>query len=58
MLRGLEGIQVKEGSIGFIDLNNGRIYYRDYDLAGLANMTSFKEMTYLLRGKGAKCRKD
>ena len=49
---GLEGIQVKESSICYIDLDNGKIYYRGYDLAELANMASFEEVTYLLlRGK-------
>ncbi len=49
---GLEGVQVKESSICYIDLDNGKIYYRGYDLAELANMASFEEVTYLLlRGK-------
>ncbi|MFP3159898.1 MAG: citrate synthase/methylcitrate synthase [Vulcanisaeta sp.] len=45
---GLEGIQVKESGICFIDLDNGRIYYRGYDLTELANMAGFEEVTYLL----------
>ena len=45
---GLRGIAVSESKISFVDGVNGRLLYRGYDIADLAEHSSFEETSYLL----------
>jgi len=45
---GLEGLYVNESSICYIDVTQGKIYYRGYDLEDLVAKASFEEVAYLL----------
>jgi citrate synthase len=46
--RGLEGVLVDESAISRIDGDAGRLIYRGYPIADLAEDTSFEEVLYLL----------
>ncbi len=48
MYPGLEGVEVKESEICFIDLENSKIWYRGYDLEELAQYSTYEETVYLL----------
>lgn len=45
---GLRGITVSESKISFVDGVNGRLLYRGYSIADLAEHSSFEETCYLL----------
>src|SRR5688500_3366161 len=45
---GLRGITVSESKISFVDGVNGRLLYRGYSIADLAENSSFEETSYLL----------
>jgi citrate synthase len=46
--RGLEGVVVAENHICIVDGVNGRLYYRGYTIADLAENCSYEETAYLL----------
>ncbi len=46
--RGLEGAITNESSIGYVDGQEGKLVYRGYDVADLAEHSSFEETAYLL----------
>lgn len=45
---GLEGIVVAESSLSLVDGENGKLYYRGYDVPELAARCSFEEVAHLL----------
>lgn len=45
---GLRGITVSESKISFVDGVNGRLLYRGYNIADLAENSTFEETSYLL----------
>jgi len=47
-IRGLEGVVAAETSLSFVDGDNGKLYYRGYDIDELAGRISFEEAVYLL----------
>jgi len=46
--RGLDGYIAGETSIGYSDSENGKLWYRGYDVEELAAKSSFEEVAYLL----------
>ncbi len=46
--RGLEGVYVDESSVGKVDGQEGRLYYRGYPIAQLSDNSDFEETAYLL----------
>jgi len=46
--RGLEGVLVAESTLSYIDGSEGRLVYRGYDIADLAEHASYEETLYLL----------
>ena len=46
--RGLEGVVALDSELSFIDGKQGELAYRGYDIADLAQHTSFEEVAYLL----------
>lgn len=46
--KGLEGVVIAESSLSFVDGQNGKLYYRGYDVPELAAKASFEEVAYLL----------
>ena len=46
--KGLEGVLVAESSLSSIDGEAGRLVYRGYDIADLAEQASYEEVLYLL----------
>lgn len=46
--RGLEGVVAANTRLSFVDGENGKLYYRGYDIDQLAGRTSFCETVYLL----------
>ncbi|PSQ10360.1 citrate synthase [Halobacteriales archaeon QS_5_70_15] len=46
--KGLEGVLVAESSLSFIDGDEGKLVYRGYDIADLAQGASYEEVVYLL----------
>jgi citrate synthase len=47
-VRGLEGVVAANTSLSFVDGQNGKLYYRGYDIDELAGRASFVETVYLL----------
>ncbi|MBM3696400.1 MAG: citrate synthase, partial [Actinobacteria bacterium] len=47
-IRGLEGVVAAETSLSFVDADNGRLYYRGYDIDELAGRVCFEEAVHLL----------
>jgi citrate synthase len=47
-VRGLEGVVAAETSLSYVDGENGKLYYRGYDIDELAGKICFEEATYLL----------
>ena len=48
LIRGLEGVVAAETQLCDLDGANGRLAYRGYDLADLARLATFEQVTYLL----------
>jgi citrate synthase len=48
LIRGLEGVVAAETQLCDLDGANGRLAYRGYDIADLAQRASFEEVVYLL----------
>jgi citrate synthase len=46
--KGLEGVVVAETALSEVDGENGRLIYAGYDIADIANNTTFEEVVYLL----------
>ncbi len=46
--KGLEGAITNESRIGYVDGQNGKLVYRGYDVADLAEHSNFEEVVYLL----------
>ena len=46
--RGLEGVYITESSVGKVDGQAGKLYYRGYAIADLAKNSDFEETAYLL----------
>jgi citrate synthase len=47
-VRGLEGVVAAETSLSFVDGQNGKLYYRGYDIDELAGKVSYEEVVHLL----------
>jgi len=47
-VRGLEGVVAAETSLSFVDGQNGKLYYRGYDIDELACKVSYEEVVHLL----------
>ena len=47
-VRGLEGIVAAETSLSYVDGQNGKLYYRGYDIDELAGRAHYEEIVYLL----------
>jgi len=47
-IRGLEGVVAAETSLSFVDADNGKLYYRGYDIDELAGRVCFEEAVHLL----------
>jgi len=47
-VRGLEGIVAADTTLSFVDGQNGKLYYRGYDIDQLAGKVSFEEVVHLL----------
>jgi len=48
LIRGLEGVVAAETQLCDLDGANGRLAYRGYDIADLARLATFEQVTYLL----------
>src|SRR5262249_22028803 len=48
LIRGLEGVVAAETQLCDLDGANGRLAYRGYDIADLAQQATFEQVTYLL----------
>ena len=48
LIRGLEGVVAAETQLCDLDGANGRLAYRGYDIADLAQQSTFEQVTYLL----------
>ena len=48
LIRGLEGVVAAETHLCDLDGANGRLAYRGYDIADLAQQATFEQVTYLL----------
>lgn len=46
--KGLEGVVVAETALSYIDGENGRLVYRGYEIADLAERATFEEVAHLL----------
>lgn len=47
-LRGLEGVVAADTSLSYVDGQNGKLYYRGYDIDELAGRVSFEEVIHIL----------
>jgi len=47
-VRGLEGVVAAETSLSYVDGQNGKLYYRGYDIDELAGRVHYEEVVYLL----------
>ncbi len=47
-VRGLEGVVAADTSLSFVDGQNGKLYYRGYDIAQLAGKVGYEEVAHLL----------
>ncbi len=47
-IRGLEGIVAADTSLSFVDGQNGKLYYRGYDIDELAGRITFEEVVHIL----------
>jgi citrate synthase len=47
-VRGLEGVVAAETSLSFVDGQNGKLYYRGYDIDELAEKVCYEEVVHLL----------
>ena len=47
-VRGLEKVVAADTSLSFVDGQNGKLYYRGYDIDELASQVSFEEIVHLL----------
>ena len=51
-VRGLEGIIAADTRIGYVDGENGKLYYAGYDIDDLAENCTYEEVLYLLWNDG------
>jgi len=47
-IRGLEGVVAADTSLSYVDGQNGKLYYRGYDIDELAGRVSFEEVVHIL----------
>lgn len=47
-VRGLEGVIAAETRVGYVDGENGKLYYAGYDINDLAGKASYEEVVHLL----------
>lgn len=47
-VRGMEGVVAAQTHLSFVDGQNGKLYYRGYDIDELAGKTTYEEVVYLL----------